>query len=223
MLKKTLFLLSVVSFFLISGCERDEDLTPAAAAATPQPDTIVHLDITDISLISNYTGHPSGCGQIPTPSDTLMVDSLDLDQDGSYDIRFENKHEYNVVSASSPCVNYNCHVTAGMLHPTDTLAMHPVDLWWINMLNENDTINSSVSFNGLPGAYLFINTRDHIFLGPYSFHNFVGDTYMAFKLNHSGKTMYGWIKIESLPFNGVIIKEFAINKTNGNSIACGQY
>lgn len=34
--------------------------------------------------------------------------------------------------------------------------------------------------------------------------------------------MYGWMKIDTIGYGGIIIKEYAINNTNGNKIICGQ-
>ena len=50
-----------------------------------------------------------------------------------------------------------------------------------------------------------------------------GEKYLGFKMYRSGKTMFGWVRIESIGYNGVIIKDFAINKTNNNFILAGNY
>jgi hypothetical protein len=59
-----------------------------------------------VSSIHNFINHPIGCGMIPSPTDSLDVDSLNLNNDLIIDSYISAKSWYQFVCASFPCVNY---------------------------------------------------------------------------------------------------------------------
>lgn len=225
-MKKTiLYIFVVIGSLFFYTCKKDAAIMTPTPVSTPTPiapDSINYTDIADISLISTTVMHPSMCGVIPSPNDTTMSDSIDIDLDGIFDMKFVNTHYYNPVSASSPCVNYNCYIQVNMINIIDTIAFYNNEYWWIDNLYLNDTIDNDLNYNYFNYPFNNLIISYHCQSGPPGIHNFTGEKYLGFKMFRSGKTMFGWVRIESIGYNGVIIKDFAINKTNNNPILCGQ-
>lgn len=208
---------------LLFSCEEDEELLHSPMAPPPAPDTIIYTDIPDFSLITVFDSTLPGVTWIPLPQDTLISDSIDVDLDGIYDVKFYLKHWYDFVSASNPSANYGCSISVGTIQPTDTIAFYDTHYWWIEDLYLNDIVDDNLNFGYYPypaiGRYI---SYQKVGTGPPAIHNFTGEKYVGFKMFRNNKTMFGWVRIESVGYNGVIVKDFAVNTTNGNSIRCGQ-
>lgn len=227
MTKTFLYTILLIATVFFCACERDVPIKAPNTSITPSipppsPDSIIYTDIPDINLISNMIPHPSGCGYIPTPSDTIVSDSIDIDLDGVYDMKFINEHYLYWISASSPCYNFNCKISVKMINIIDTIAFYNDEYWWIDELYLNDSIDNNLNYNyyNYPINQPFISY--HCTSGPPGIHNFIGEKYLGFKMYRSGKTMFGWVRIESVGYNGVIIRDFAVNQTNNNLILAGQ-
>lgn len=218
---RTILSLIFLSSFFIS-CERDEELLHSPMMPPPAPDTIIYTDIPDFSLITVFDSTNPGVSWIPLPQDTLITDSIDVDLDGIFDVKFYLKHWYSFISASNPAANYGCSISVGTILPTDTIAFYDTHYWWIADLYLNDLVSNSLHYD-----YFSINSTGRFIsyqfgTGPPGIHNFTGEKYLGFKMFRNNKTMFGWVRIESVGYNGVIVKDFAVNLTDGNSILCGQ-
>ena len=214
------FLVVFLSSFFIS-CEHDEDLH--APQMPPAPDTIVYTDIPDFSLHTGYNSNSPGQTWVAqTMNDTSISDSIDVDLDGMFDIKFVLNNWYNQLSVSSPSSNYGCSIGVGCIQSTDTIAFYGTHYWWIADLYLNDVVNSTLHYDyfSISSTGRFISYQFGI--GPSGIHNFTGEKYLGFKMFRNNKTMFGWVRIESVGYNGVIVKDFAVNKTDGNDIFCGQ-
>lgn len=216
-----LSLIFLSSFFI--SCERDEELQHSPMAPPPAPDTIVYTDIPDFSLITVFDSTNPGVNWIPSPIDTTVSDSIDVDLDGIYDLKFTLKHWYYWLSASNPASNYGCSMSVETIQVTDTVAFYGTHYWWIADLYLNDVINNSLHYDyfAMPNTSRFISYQKRG-AGPPGLHNFTGEKYLGFKMFRNNKTMFGWVRIESVGYNGVIVKDFAVNKTDGNDVFCGQ-
>ena len=100
-IEKSLFFL-IILFFL--SCKKDK------VVDCPKSFDIIEIAVDSnrvITSIDTFINHPSGCGVVPSPSDSLDVDSLDLNPDGIKDCYINAKTWYQMVSASYPCANYS--------------------------------------------------------------------------------------------------------------------
>ena len=222
MLMKKIILFS--SIFFVSTffytCKKDapiKGLTPTVIPpSSPGPDSIVYTDIADLSLISP-TGSYFPCSPIPIPIDTLFSDSIDLDSDGTYDLKFIDKHYILGMSASDPCSNYHYQITVSQMSTDIKIATHSSIFYCIYGFNINDPVSSSFSYS--PGLFI----KGSPYMASLGSVNFVGEYYVGIQMIKGGKTMYGWVRLENTGINGIIIKDFAINKTDGNQILAGQH
>lgn len=225
-MKNSLVILFIAAFASFQSCKKDKKNEPVnlpeETSQTPQvaPDSIYYKNIVpdvEIYSIQGYTPHPSNCGNVQYPSDTLATYLLDLDSNNIADIYFEAKSFMQFYSASSPCVNYFYGTKASAINSVDSLG---ASIFWQptpKILLAGDTINSSLIAFGNE-----VTIGGHLNPQYPSFMNFYGVKYLPFKRTMNNKTMYGWILVERTTNNRIIIKEYAINVTNNKQIICGQ-
>jgi len=223
-----LLICNVLSIFVYS-CKKDigpvtpkvEDLQSVSVA----PDSIHYKVLSPyiiLNPITNLVMHSSGCGYVFNPHDTITTYDLDLDSNGVADLQFLSKAYYEFHSASSPCVNYLRSTNISALSPSDSLGFIP---YVPNNIYIFKTLYSSFG-DTIDGGNRFQNQSNfsyYVYQGlsrPEAIHG--GDFYLPLKRTLNNKTMYGWIKIDTIGHGGIIIKEYAINSTNGNKIICGQ-
>src|SRR5688572_30868557 len=108
-MKKALLFFSFLSF-LVFSCTKDIAPLPGPPPQiTPPPDSIVYTNIADTTFTSvrNYvSSFPQNCGMIPAPNDSSTFRAFDLDSDFVMDLNVEIGHWYQLISVSSPCINY---------------------------------------------------------------------------------------------------------------------
>jgi hypothetical protein len=183
-------------------------------------DSILYTNASNVILNSvlYYYIYPAACGYVPFPSDSLVLDSLDLDADGIFDYRFKSQTQYYFQSASNPCVNYHFFRDIIGLSPTDSVGILMNQYRGVKLLSAGDTIDDRLIF--FPNAPFSLTATMAAYNG---FTNSVaGDKFIAVKKVTNNNTMFGWIRLDSIGGNGLIIKDFAINRADKRAIACGQ-
>lgn len=229
---KTSFKLILISCALISlvySCKKDSELTidetpsgnPTIVAAAP--DSIYHKILSPyiiLNPITNLVLHVTGCGYVYNPFDTITTYDLDLDSNGVNDLHFISKSYYEIHSASYPCVNFLRATTISPLNSNYSLGIIPPTSptqYQTYYYSLGDTIGASCIFDNLSNfSAIYYNYGFY----PVSVHG--GDFYLPIKKILNNKTQYGWMKIDTIGYGGIIIKEYAINSTNNNQIICGQ-
>ena len=229
---KTIFQSISVCFTLVLfaySCKRDtgpiEPALEVAQSVSVAQDSIHHKVLSPyviLNPITNLVMHPSGCGYVFNPHDTITTYDLDLDSNGVADLQFLSKAYYEFHSASSPCVNYLRSTNISALNSSDSLGFipyTPINMYIFKTLFHSlgDTIDGTNRFQSQSGFSFYV------YMGmssPEAIHG--GDFYLPLKRTLNNKTMYGWMKIDTIGYGGIIIKEYAINNTNGNKIICGQ-
>lgn len=234
MKKIIVFIFLLISCVCFYTCKKDPSLAPippkviSPPVPPPAPDTIIYTDISDISLkttVLTFTAPNSSCS-VPNPSGEKF-DSVDIDLDGAYDLRFSINSYYYFLSMSSSCINYNCIISVSTINKMNELSIYNENVTynWINSLLLNDTINNNLRYKSAdkyPSILImhYANYYSSIY-SPTTAHNLSGEKYLGLKMLRNGKIMFCWIRIESDGY-GIIIKDFAINKTNNNPTLCGQ-
>lgn len=219
---KRIFFIGIIISISIASCSKDVDLTevnPTLPPSTPVPlgpDTILYTNPADIYLVSPI-GSYFPCSPIPIPLDTLFSDSIDLDLDGTFDLKFSDKHYIQGFSASNPCPTYRCHLSVVGMNSNIKIATTPPSYYGgIVGFYINDSISSTNDYF----QYAFLKGAPMI--GPAYIVTSPGEYYIGIQLIQSSKTIYGWVRLENTGMNGVIIKDYAVNITNGNPILAGQ-
>jgi len=143
------------------------------------------------------------------------IDSVDINQDGTYDLAMV---QYNVPSYQLDIVfggplNSQGHAMAG-----SSPSSYPYPF----ALNASDQIDAKQflapdSF----GTFTWVQSGSN----PYSsfWNGGITDGYLGMKLNISGSTHYGWVRMD-IAANGktIVIKDMAYNSTANGSLMAGQ-
>ena len=205
----------ILSFFfglllLFCSCKKDKTILQ------PKVFDIIQLDFDTnrvVSSIDAFINHPAGCGLIPSPSDSLDVDSLDLNNDLIIDSYISAQSWYEFLSASFPCVNYRHSIIlasvqsdiqftkSGLYNQVDTLNLNDI-------LDSTKAWSTAITFAlTVPGA-------------PFSC-NYLGEHYIGYRVIKENGYQYGWLKVKSAN-NGISIVEGALNRTIDLGIPAGK-
>ncbi|PKP17976.1 MAG: hypothetical protein CVU05_14510 [Bacteroidetes bacterium HGW-Bacteroidetes-21] len=205
------------------SCKKDkeaEETTPINNSPIILADSILFIDfIPDIVVNSiryfgtDFIGQPYGCDSVPIPVDTLVKDSIIIENQFNHEFYFSASNYYQLLSHHDFCLNYNYGMSIRAINVYDSIAV--TSPYLETSFSSGDTINHNYIFT--IGAPLI----NHSF-PPSQYYNFTGEKYIGFKRHIGNQIFYGWILIERISENGILIKECAINKTSGNSIICGQ-
>lgn len=181
----------------------------------PKPDNIVyHKFVPEISIntVDFYTtpGTPDwlNCESIPIPSAGSASVSVDLNGDLINDFSFEAHHE-KTKDCGSHCQCSYYLVSMSGINNTDSISAHK-NKYFAYIPELYDSL-ALISKNGFCKDQAFLKLKSSTFVV-----NFV-DSYIGFKINNN----FGWVHVTPNN-NGIIIKEYAINMTENNSIKAGQ-
>lgn len=167
-----------------------------------------------VTSIDTIVNHPSGCGTVPSPSDSLDVDSLDLNYDGTYDSYISAKSWYQFVSASYPCANYSHSIVlAGTLNEIQFSKTGMYNQ--VKVFDENELIDSTQEWMGSVMFNLYVPNA------PFSC-SYQGEHYVGYRFLKNGGFQYGWLKVRSANY-GVRITKVALNKTVEMGMPAGKY
>lgn len=205
------FLVITLAFAMLVSCKKDrhKDLR--------LPDNILyHKFDPDLSARSvRYFQYVTPyCGDVPVPSDSLTSLQVDLNNDSTVDFKFIINHEGLPDwpgSAHCPHLHFNIAIFSEndkvWLSVTGTSGT-PVML--------HDTINGVISGNCIWETTCLLRSQYVWVLA--GFETDFTDSYIGIKIYNN----YGWIHIRPSSLNGIEISEFAINRTENNSIRAGQ-
>jgi hypothetical protein len=205
-MKKILFIVSILSLLLI-GCEKKEILSQDNVLCTELQPSV------EISSVHSLVWHPSGCGNVPSPSDSSASISLDINNDGTNDFTIYCSSWYHFVSASIPCGNYNTSMTITGTNSNNQIATNGnFDIAKLYSLGEK--IESS-------GVWKVSSTlmRSSVTY-PYGT-NFEGSKYLGLKIRQEQNDYFGWLYINKDGYV-ITVMSYAINLTVNNSIITGQ-
>jgi|GEM_PF-2900046 len=211
LLTSTVFIILLI--FLVSCKKQTEE-----NIVTPQLDDILYIDISpDISCTSIRDWTSLFNWSIPIPDDSSAGLLLDLNQNGIDDMGVGVHHFYSFVSASNPGANYNYSCGIGIVSKTDGIAYKgtsgPCKV--AEPFTKDSLISGKSTYYTSARAY----SSGHALVCGCDV--FSGDTYFGVKLTNNGIVNFGWV-LMSFNSNVLIIKEFAINRTNNNPIRAGQ-
>lgn len=175
---------------------------------------LISVDSTKrICSIDHLVFHPSGCGNVQSPTDSLDEDSLDLDSNGLIDSYIYAKSWYNFISASNPCVNYNHSIAiSGTNTDIQFAKIQPYNQ--VELFEENTTIDSLNKWDY--SVVLSLSVQQ----APFSC-NFDGIHYIGYRMKNAQGYSYGWIKVISDLF-GVKLVDAALNRTLDMGIPAGR-
>ena len=109
------YILLLISLAII-GCSKENDLE----TENPIIESITYTELNpniQITSVDSLIYHGSGCGYVPSPSDSTASISLDINNDNVVDFTLSCNSWYNFVSASGPCANYNTSIVlSGTVH-----------------------------------------------------------------------------------------------------------
>jgi hypothetical protein len=206
-MKKVFYLIVVLLVLTNSACKKDK---------VQLPDNILFQQFNpelQITSVDSMVLHPSGCGYIPVPSDSLASLSLDLNNDGTADHTVNCSSWYQFVSASGPCANYNQSITLIGTSEDNLIAVTS----FYNIAEEqyegNEIGGNQIYYKN---STIMLNSAQ----APFSY-NFVGDRYLGVQMKIQGKSHFGWIRINK---TGSLIRiiSCAMNLTPNHSILVGQ-
>jgi hypothetical protein len=203
-MKKSL-ILGVLVITILLSCKKE---TPIVN--NPLPDQIYYRDIspdTTFNSVQYYLGNGE-----PFPKDTSVSFSLDIDSNFISDYKFSVNHYFYKQTSHDKYYHYINQVKS--LSPTDSIAVISKNSSNALALKEGDIISNNLNYSN--AANLLLNLPgvpiSYVFSGKY----------LVIKRSINNTTMLGWIKLKLAQKNGLTIEEFAFNKTNNNSIICGQ-
>jgi hypothetical protein len=214
----------IAFFFIICSlisCKKHDEQQDQIPPTPQQPDNILYHDIQPDSSIHSVTFYypiidPYSCGPVPSPHDSSAVFKLDINGDSINDFSIYTSHgvqEWNQISPHCKPVLYSIGISG--INAGDSISfVHPYS---IDIPVRYDTANNkTISYIS---AWKASATLQLIPQGlPYYPTASFSDTYIGIKVNYN----IGWIHVAPSGFNGITIKEYAINLTLFNSINAGQ-
>lgn len=204
-------LLLTLIFVTSFSCQKENNITKTPPIIFP--DTIIYINYEPDLIVNSISGKINNplCGLIGLPFDTIATISIPIEINNVSEYLVTAKNSTVLVSASNPCSNYQQRLFITPFNATDSIAIVDRNLCAL-LLSKGDTITNNLLFGSFALLHL---THYHIC-------EFLDGNYLVIKKSTSDKIIYGWIQFERISDNGVQIKDCAINKTNGNSIICGQ-
>jgi hypothetical protein len=222
-----LFLPILALSLLLASCKKEK---PAETTAEPEEqknatppvpvepapiepkDEVVQYEFKpakDISSVRSYTSYYTVCTNIyPFPNDSSASYDLDINADQVADFRFTASHN---PSGPTSC---KCHISdyrilVEPLAAGDSVAFLPTS--GPKLFNKAEIIGPNTKTWRSLTAPLLVE----MCFGPgYIF----SEGYLGIKVDKS----FGYIHIDRTPYNGVLILDYGINKTENRPIACGQ-
>lgn len=206
---KGILILSTLFITILISCKKETPIN-----SNTLPDEIYYKDIspdTTFNSVQYYLTFPQGNGE-PFPEDTNVVYSLDIDSNLVNDYEFSVYHYFYMQTSHGKYYHYIKRVKA--LSPSDSIAVENNSTFNALALKTGDIINNQLNYKNISDLLLDLPgvPVSYVFNGEY----------LAIKHTFNNTTMYGWIRIKYAQNNGLTIQEFAFNKTNNNSIFCGQ-
>ncbi len=222
MLRINPFLVCLFVLIALTACKKDS--TPNI----PPPDDISYQEINPIAEMTTATGYYWGA---PIPSDSITMDSLDINNDSITDFNITMRHWYhwytngagNPHTANSVNYSYSMSITSSNSNAEVALSS-PQAYFNGRLFEEDDEIKWNTSDNPIvwsSGASLF-RTGGAFAAGQGSY-GFSGTKFLGVRLKNGSGYNYGWLKINksSTEFKLQLLS-FGFNHTINNPILAGQ-
>lgn len=175
---------------------------------TRQPDHIIYTDIKDDTL-ENLRGQ-----------DMTIIHWFDINQDNINDFSFSLRTylcPYTGTPHSGPCTSHFTNV----LIDTDNILSKECSVKFSSNPPQISSIGKGLVIDSSTGIYKY--KRNYLYNndGRDFYYSISGDIYIGVYLESK---YFGWIRVEGFGdySSKIIIKEMAINMTEGNSIVAGQ-
>ena len=202
-------LILVACFLLIvQACTKDK------IHVEPQISYQEFNDTEFFTCVDTIVAHPSGCGSVILPSDSIEERLIDLDFDGNPDYKITCTSWYNFVSASYPCANYN---TSIIISSMDTNAF----IATTGMFNDSrkyalsDSIRSTDQWRSSAALLLFVQQA------PFTT-TFDGLAYFGLKMKKNGEDWFGWVQLEKNTYK-IRILSHAVKTGQSTGIKAGEH
>lgn len=201
----------IVLFSLVfSSCKKENESTII------NNDNIIYTKLLpniEVTSVDSLIPHGSGCGDIPSPSDSTASVSIDINNDGAIDYILTCSSWYNFVSASGPCVNYNTNILISGTSNENQIAVTG-NYNVVNLLGLDNTVDSNRTWT--QGGTLMSSSV----VAPFSY-NFSGNKYIGVRIKNGQLDNFGWIYLNKTGYKITIIS-YAINLSGNNAISTGQ-
>ena len=206
-MKKGLLIISIFGFLTFS-CEKEN--------SEAKKDDIVYIDIMpdkEIQTVRFYTfqNHTICTANIPTPTDSSVYYSLDLNDDQVSDFRIKVAHSQYTEGYCGHCDRFTYNISIEGLTEDDSIANSTSQYWIPKLFNESDIVDKNNTW---------IHRAEILLLEGcvLPFQTDFDEGFIGVKIKNS----FGYIHIEKLTNNGIRILEHGFNKTENNIIKCGQ-
>jgi hypothetical protein len=205
------YILLLISLAII-GCSKENDLE----TENPIIESITYTELNpniQITSVDSLIYHGSGCGYVPSPSDSTASISLDINNDNVVDFTLSCNSWYNFVSASGPCANYNTSIVLSGTSNENKVGISGN----YNIVKQyvlNDVIDNSQQWSNT--AMLMLSSASAPFAT-----NFNDTVYLGLKINTDQGDYFGWIYIDKNGYDVKVIS-YAVNQTVNSSINAGQ-
>jgi hypothetical protein len=171
-------------------------------------DPLIHL-----SSVDTLIAHGSGCGNIPSPADSITSISFDINNDDTLDFTLSCKSWYYFVSASSPCANYHTSI-----YLSGTAEEHKVGITEpfnsVKRYLPDEVIDASQNWSN--PAMLMLSSAT----APFST-NFNDTAYVGLKIHTDQGDYFGWIYFDKQGYDLTVIS-YAVHQTVNSPIRAGQ-
>jgi hypothetical protein len=166
------------------------------------------------TCVDTIIAHPSGCGWVIQPADSMTQRTLDLDGDGTADFNITCTSFYNFVSASYPCANYNSTI---IINGIDTNAFIATTGMFIDSRKYalSDSIRSTDQWRSSAALLLFVQQA------PFTT-TFDGLAYFGLKMKKNGEDWFGWVQLEKNTYK-IRILSHAVKTGQSTGIKAGEH
>lgn len=166
------------------------------------------------TCVDTVVAHPSGCGSVIQPSDSIVERLFDLDLDGNPDYKITCTSWYNFVSASYPCANYNSTIIISGIDTSTFIAT-------TGMFNDSqkyalsDSIRSTDQWRSSAALLLFVQQA------PFTT-TFDGLAYFGLKMKKNGEDWFGWVQLEKNTYK-IRVLSHAVKTGQSTGIKAGEH
>ena len=207
-------LVNVVTILLIlTSCLKDKVPVPPPPEVTVPILHQTFVSPESFTCVDTVIQHPSGCGMIVYPIDTIVSRTIDLDADGQADFEIKCESWYHFLSASNPCANYNTSYIITALQSGAAIATVG-DYSEIRKYAENEYILPNAQWRTSAAILLDVTTA------PYAT-DFFGLSYFGLRLYKANEVWYGWLKLEKSGYHLTLLAS-GVKQGPSTGIKAGQ-
>jgi hypothetical protein len=180
-----------------------------------KPDDILFSNLSSPILAStvrdwSFENHGVCSVDIPIPADSSNTILLDINNDSDYDFKITLSHNYwEPTQYCGHCSVYNYDIKINGINSSNSIAFNNQS-FKTKYFNNSDKISSENSWKN----QAILTMKGGCMRPTFD----IEGEYIGFKHNDQ----IGWIKIQQLANNGILVENYAINLTDKKSIIAGQ-